>query len=425
MKFPWQEGNSAELLINGEQFFPRVFESIRAARKEVLVETFIVFADVVGLELKAALLQAVANGARVAVTVDGYGTANLNNSYIAELTEAGIHMQVFDPRPRLLGMRTNMFRRLHRKIVVVDGEVAFLGGINFGADHLAINGAVSKQDYAVQVRGPIVADIHRACLALLKHTSAITALPSLRPVTRLVGKAHVLLAIRDNETHPTDIEEQYIRGIRSASYRLVIANAYFFPGYRILRELRNAARRGVQVTLIMQGKPDMIWVQMFTSLLYNYLLREGIAIWEYHPRPLHGKVALVDSEWSTVGSSNLDPLSMSLNLEANLIIRDPTFNQQLHEHLMDLIKTECRQVPPRVPARSYWWAPLIFLSFHFLRHFPAIVGWLPAHTQIVQTLSADDAPAETIPEETAPAQASPVETVPAAQSYATTRRSAE
>ncbi len=402
MKFQWHEGNSVELLINGEQFFPRVFESIRAARKEVLIETFIIFADVAGFALKEALLQAAENGARIAVTVDGYGTANLASDYIAELTQAGIRMQIFDPRPRLLGMRTNLFRRLHRKIVVVDGEVAFLGGINFGADHLEINGEASKQDYAVQVRGPIVADIHKACLALLESTPAIAALPSLIPVTNFAGKARMLLAIRDNESHRNDIEEQYIRGIRSATYRLVLANAYFFPGYRILRELRNASRRGVQVILIMQGKPDMTWVQMFTTLLYNYLLREGVVIWEYHPRPFHGKVALADREWSTVGSSNLDPLSMSLNLEANLIIRDATFNKQLYEHLMALVKTQCRQVTPRVAARGYWWrAPLIFLSFHFLRHFPAIVGWLPAHTQKLQSLSINEesanAPAERTP----------------------------
>jgi len=388
MKFGWQEGNSAELLINGEQFFPRVFDSIRAARTEVLIETFIIFADVIGLELKEVLLQATARGVRVVLTVDGYGTANLEQEYIDELTQAGIHMQIFDPRRRLLGMRTNLFRRLHRKIVVVDGKIAFLGGINFGADHLASHGANSKQDYAVQVRGPIVADIHKACLTLLDQTPGIAALPLLKPLTRFAGKVQLLLAIRDNKSHRNDIEEQYMRGIRSASYRVVLANAYFFPGYRLLRELRNAARRGVQVILIMQGKPDMNWVQMFTTLLYNYLLREGVIIWEYYKRPLHGKVALVDRDWSTVGSSNLDPLSMSLNLEANLIIRDPAFNQRLYEHLMELINTQCRQITLRVAARGYWWrAPLIFLSFHFLRHFPAIAGWLPAHTQKVQVIS--------------------------------------
>jgi cardiolipin synthase A/B len=399
-KFNWQEGNSVELLINGEEFFPKVFDTIRSARTEVLIETFIIFSDVVGLELKDALLKAAANGVRVVLTVDGYGTANLDKEYTNELAQAGIHMQIFDPRPRLLGMRTNLFRRLHRKIVVVDGETAFLGGINFGADHLAAHGAGSKQDYAVQVRGPIVADIHKACLATLDHTPAAAALPALKLTPRFAGKVRMLLAIRDNENHRNDIEDQYIRGIRGATYRLILANAYFFPGYRLLRELRSAARRGVQVTLIMQGKPDMSWVQMFTTLLYNYLLREGVVIWEYHQRPLHGKVALADREWTTIGSSNLDPLSMSLNLEANLVIRDPDFNQQLFDHLTELVNTQCLRVTPQLAARGYWWrAPLIFLSFHFLRHFPAIAGWLPAHTQKVQAISPDeDTPPAPLPD---------------------------
>ncbi len=387
MKFNWQEGNHPELLVNGEEFFPRVFEAIRSARKEVLLETFIIFADVVGLELKDALLEAAANGASVSVTVDGYGTANLDSEYIAELTHAGINMHIFDPKPRVFGMRTNLFRRLHRKIVVIDGEIAFIGGINFGADHLVEKGVMCKQDYAVLVRGPIVRDIHRASRATLKHTDALKELPALTPNTHHAGNAHMLLALRDNESHRNDIENQYLRAIRSASYRIVMANAYFFPGYRILRELRRAARRGVKVTLILQGRPDMTWVSMFTSLLYNYMLRNHISICEYHTRPLHAKVAVVDREWCTIGSSNLDPLSMSLNLEANLMIRDPVLTQELHDNLVELIGNHCHKVTPKIAARGYWWrAPLIFLSFHFLRHFPAIVGWFPAHTPKIEPL---------------------------------------
>lgn len=167
----------------------------------------------------------------------------------------------------------------------------------------------------------------------------------------------------------------------------MVANAYFFPGYRLLRELRNAARRGVQVTLIMQGQPDMPLVRLCSRLLYNYLLRDGVVIHEYCQRPLHGKVALVDSEWATVGSSNLDPLSLSLNLEANLIIRDPAFNQQLHDHLQQLADAKCKRVTLQRITRGHWWrAPLIFLSFHFLRHFPAIAGWFPAHSPRIKSL---------------------------------------
>ncbi|MCR8722398.1 phospholipase D-like domain-containing protein, partial [Pseudomonas syringae] len=118
-KTPWCDGNSVELLINGEDFFTRVFECIRAARKEVLIETFIIFEDRIGEGLQQALLQAAANGANVVVTVDDYGTSDLSSTFVRTMIDAGIQIQLFDPRPRFMGMRTNLFRRLHRKVVVI------------------------------------------------------------------------------------------------------------------------------------------------------------------------------------------------------------------------------------------------------------------------------------------------------------------
>ncbi len=398
MKHIWREGNSVDLLINGEEFFPRVFERIRQARQEVLLETFIVLEDKVGLELQQALICAARNGAHVEVIVDGYGTVDLSNEYLAALRDAGVRVHVFDPQPRRFGMRTNLFRRLHRKIVVVDSEVAYVGGINFTAVHLGDYGPGAKQDYAVEVCGPIVMDIRHASLNLFRHARKEPPLP-LRPENRhsqrFAGSSRVMLALRDNRHHTSDIEDHYLRAIRSANYRLVVANAYFFPGYRMLRELRNAARRGVQVTLVLQGEPDMPWVRNCSTFLYAYLLRGGVVIHEYCERPLHGKVALMDSEWVTVGSSNLDPLSLALNLEANLFIRDPKLNQQLHDHLMALSRKHCSQITENKAARGLWWrAPLTFLSFHFLRHFPAIAGSLPAHTPRLEPLVPEEEPEE-------------------------------
>jgi cardiolipin synthase len=143
----------------------------------------------------------------------------------------------------------------------------------------------------------------------------------------------------------------------------------------------------VKVSLILQGQPDMPWARGFSRLLYNYLLRDGVTIHEYCERPLHGKVALVDGEWSTVGSSNLDPLSLALNLEANLIIRDADFNQRLHDHLVQLATEHCQCVSLERIIRGYWWrAPLIFLCFHFIRRYPAIAGWFPAHSPNLESL---------------------------------------
>ena len=386
----WREGNSVELLINGEDYFSRVFECIRAARKEVLLETFIIFEDRVGEALQQALIHAAGKGVRVVVTVDDYGTSDLSSSFVARMLAAGVHIQLFDPRPRVMGMRTNLFRRLHRKVVVVDGELAFIGGINYSVDHMSDTGVTAKQDYAVLVQGPIVADIHRSAMSMLGEELR-AKFPALRPETHHAGSARMLLCERDNAEHTTDIEEQYLLAIRNATQRITIANAYFFPSYRFLRELRNAARRGVKVTLILQGQPDMPFVRVCSRLTYTYLLRDGVVIHEYTQRALHGKVALIDREWSTVGSSNLDPLSLALNLEVNLFIRDQQLNQHLHEHLRDLAATHSKQISLKGAARGQWWrAPMIFLSFHFLRHFPAIAGLFPAHGMRLKPIRAAD-----------------------------------
>ena len=148
------------------------------------------------------------------------------------------------------------------------------------------------------------------------------------------------MCIRDSH-HTNDIERHYRAAIRSARERIVIANAYFFPGYRLIKELRRAARRGVDVRLILQGEPDMPIVKTAASMLYHHLLHAGVRIYEYCERPLHGKVALMDDRWSTVGSSNLDPLSLSLNLEANVVVRDAAFNALLYERLDHLMQHSC------------------------------------------------------------------------------------
>lgn len=387
MNFQWTESNEADLLINGNQFFQSVFDCIRAAQEEILIETFIIFNDEVGQKLKEALLEAAARQVRIDITVDGYGTAGLDNAYITELTDAGIHMHVYDPKPRLFGMRTNLFRRLHRKIVVVDGTLAYISGINFGADHLPNKYAMGKQDYGLRVRGPIVKALRDAAGALLLEHQAVQELPPIRSSSSSTGDAAMLLAIRDNHHHRNDIEEQYLQAIRSAKSRLVIANAYFFPSYRLYHELRNAARRGVNVTLILQGRPDMPWARMLSISLYDYMLQSGIRIFEYTERPLHGKIAIVDYEWSTVGSSNLDPLSLSLNLEANLFVRDAGLNQRIQEHLSALIESSCKRITAESVEKGRWWrVPLMFVSFHFLRHFPKRMGWLPAHAARLKTL---------------------------------------
>ncbi|ADV28527.1 phospholipase D/Transphosphatidylase [Pseudoxanthomonas suwonensis 11-1] len=383
MKLRWHKGNSVRLLENGEGFYPRVFEAIEAARSEILLETFILFEDEVGRELQQRLVAAARRGVRVSMLVDGYGTPPFSDGFLAPMAEAGIEVRSFDPGAQPMGIRLKLFRRMHRKLLVIDGATAFVGGINYSADHLLRSGPEAKQDYAVEVRGPVVGDIHRFVL----DQGVGDAQGDATAASDAQGAAETAFIVRDNQRHGTDIEQVYREAIRGAKRRIVIANAYFFPSHGFLTDLRGAARRGVDVRLILQGEPDMPSVMMAARTLYRQLIGDGVCIREYCTRPFHGKVAVVDDEWATVGSSNLDPLSLSLNLEANLVVRDRGFNGELSASLEQLWMDHCEEVTLEgLDQRPRWPVPQVLL-YHVLRKFPRWAGLLPAHTPRTVTLA--------------------------------------
>lgn len=388
MNLSWRENNRYTLLENGTGYFPAVLEAIAQARSEVLVETFILFDDTVGREIRQALIDAARRGVSVDLTIDGYGSDELSEEFLGGMTDSGIRVHIFDPRPRLLGVRTNVFRRMHRKIVAVDRRCAFVGGINFSADHLPDFGPQAKQDYALRVEGPLAADIADYARAQLggerprrrgRRAAILEQMPA--------GDGGGRLVVRDNVDHRNDIERHYRAGVRAARHDVLIANAYFFPGYQLLHDLADAARRGVRVRLLLQGEPDVLVARLAASMLYDYLIDAGVEIYEYCKRPLHGKVACVDGDWATVGSSNLDPLSLALNLEANVMARDRALNAELRRSLERLIEQDCRQIEMSVGSRRrlrrLWIGVVVF---HFLRRFPAWAGSLPAHKPRLQSL---------------------------------------
>jgi cardiolipin synthase A/B len=404
MKLAWTHGNHITLLENGEQYYPRVFEAIAGARHEVYLETFILFDDKVGRQLQEALLRAARNGAKVRVMVDGWGSPDLGPDMLQPLIDAGVDLRAYEPVRGLLARRLSVFRRMHRKIVVVDDAVAFVGGINYSIDHLAEFGKMAKQDYAIEIAGPLVQQIRAFCREAL-HTPQPRAhvwrwrrRRGARPPRETAhaprGAGVAALVTRDNDQHRHDIEVQYRAALRLARRRVVIANAYFFPGYKLLKDLRRAARRGVQVDLIVQGEPDMAIVRFAASMLYAHLLRAGVRVYEYCKRPFHGKVAVVDDEWATVGSSNLDPLSLALNLEANVVVRDAEFAALLRERLDALMNESCTRV--ELPPVTRWSSALAqvrgFFVFHFLHRFPYWVQWLPQRDPKVESLGVADEP---------------------------------
>jgi cardiolipin synthase len=401
----WVPGNRITLLENGEGYYPRVFDAIAAAEHEVLLETFILFDDKVGRELQQALLRAAGRGAEVHVLVDGWGSPDLPPSFTQPLLDAGVKLRSFEPAQRLFGARINMLRRMHRKLVVVDRRRAFVGGINYSIDHLAEYGPLAKQDYAVEIEGPLVGQIHAFCRASLERPqpargSWLRRWRAMRdkhagPDKNGAAAAHdgvqAAFVTRDNRGNRTGIERHYRAAVQGARERVLIANAYFFPGYRLLRDLRRAARRGVQVDLVLQDQVDMPWAQRASSLLYEYLMGAGVRVYEYRERPLHAKVAVVDDRWATVGSSNLDPTSLSLNLEANVVVRDETFARHLRERIERLMQQRCERVrlPTPGPLRSAWIALRSLLVFHAMRHFAVWARQSPHGGPRVVPLQAD------------------------------------
>ncbi len=210
-----------------------------------------------------ALIDAAKRGVHVDITVDGFGSGKLPASFVQALTDAGVNLHVYDPRGSVLGFQTNLFRRLHRKFTLIDCAVGYIGGINFSMEHVREHGPKSKQDYAVRVTGPVVDEMHGFCR---KQVGAINT-PERRPWLRRLRwyrpnplkparDAQAALVWRDNADHDQSIEQWYYQGISEAKREIIIANAYFFPGYRFLRALRLAAEGGVRVCLILQGEPD-------------------------------------------------------------------------------------------------------------------------------------------------------------------------
>lgn len=390
----WTQGNTITLLENGEAFFPAVFADISAAKQEVILETFIWLDDAIGRRLREALLQAAANGASVDITVDGHGSAALESAFIEPLTDAGVRVHVFGPMAPKLGVQINLIHRLHRKLVALDQRIAYIGGINFSDAHMRYYGAESKQDYALRAEGPIVSDIRDFCFDAI-GASARKRRRRLRDMTqraprewtRLSPNAQALFVTRDNDEHRTDIEAMYLAALRGAERDIIIMNSYFFPSHRFLRAMRQAVQRGARLRLLLQGNPDKDYVKFASETLYDRLLDMGVEIWEYTERPSHAKVAVIDDNWVTVGSSNLDPFSLSLNLEANLVIRDKLLNRTLRTSLEHLLQQHARRVPrTEVKHRLPIWRLWRVIAFHLLRYFPKLSRLIPVKRARVSTI---------------------------------------
>jgi cardiolipin synthase len=332
--------NEVNLLQSGTEFFPALIAAIDAARFDIYFETYIFANDDTGTLVEQALKRAAGRGVKVRVIVDWFGTGNGQATRLGiSFAEGGVRYRAFNPWFKRGVTRT------HRKIVVLDRESAFIGGININDDWLCDYDQsrrlpAPRWDFAVQVRGPLVASIHHEAqsqwarvgrMGLLKR---IGLYREMRAVQVGVGDKPMQAAfvVRDNLRNRRTIQRAYLQALGRARHSALLANPYFAPGRRFRQALASAAKRGVEVTLLI-GVGEMRLQDAVAQSFYPKLLAAGVHIIEYRKTQLHAKVAVIDDDWSTVGSSNCDGLSLFLNQEANVVVKDPDFARTLRQHI--------------------------------------------------------------------------------------------
>lgn len=324
--------NRIDLLRNGVEYFPALEAAIDQARHEIYLETYIYETDATGLRIGAALKRAAARGVDTHVLLDGFGCKDMPAAYVQDLQQAGVDVMFYRPKISPWTLKRSRLRRLHRKLVVIDGEVAFVGGINIIDDFNVPKHDPPRIDYAVRIRGELLPQIRTSARRLWRriawtHLRRVEA--ASLPLTEVAdGHMRAAFVVRDNLLHRRDIEQSYLSAINRAKTEILIANAYFIPGLNFRKALIAAARRGVQVRLLLQGKKEY-FLMFATHYFYSDFLAAGVRIYEYRKSFMHSKVAVIDHEWATVGSSNIDAFSLLLAREANIVVHDKVFAQQL------------------------------------------------------------------------------------------------
>jgi cardiolipin synthase A/B len=396
-------GNRLTLLNSGREYFPALLAAITGAQTEIHLESYIFADDPVGHDVATALCLAAQRGVLVNVTVDGFGARNFTSDFQPRLAEAGVRTLFYRPEISPFRLRRHRLRRLHRKLVVIDGRIAFVGGINIVDDDNAPEDMRPRYDYAVRVEGPVLADIHHAARHMWEIVTwanfkrRFRQTPVARPCCAPAGEQQAAFLIRDNIRHRNDILHAYIDAINAAREEILIANAYFLPGLRFGRALFAAARRGVKITILLQGKTDHPLMRYAAQTLYAASLTLGIRIFEYEKSFLHAKVAVIDQEWATVGSSNIDPFSLLLAKEANLVVRDKIFAGELRASIHDAMHDGSREMLHEEIRQRGWHSRFLrWLSYSTVRLLVGLAGYGDRHWRpeevIGTTLPAKPAP---------------------------------
>ncbi|NOU25911.1 MAG: cardiolipin synthase ClsB [Methylotenera sp.] len=385
-------GNHIQLLRNGAEYFPALEYAIDNAKREIYLQSYIYQADTAGIRIGEALKRAATQGVAVKVLLDGFGSKDLPKTFVQNLEKSGVQVMFYRPKISPWTLKRRRLRRLHHKIAIIDSEVAFVGGINiiddFDVPNHAPNNVPPRIDYAIRIEGKLLPNIVNSVKKLWRRIAWIhfrqIDIAYVHPKKNAVESAELnnevnngvkaALVLRDNVLHRRDIEDAYLTAITQAKSEIIIANAYFVPGRRFRLALISAAKRGVTVKLLLQGRMEY-FVMFATHAFYNDFLKNNIEIYEYRKSFMHSKVAVIDNYWATVGSSNIDPFSLLLAREANVIVLDQAFATELKQS----IESSIQEGAQRVEALNWGQANIIkrissWIAYGFVRLLLGVIG---------------------------------------------------
>jgi cardiolipin synthase len=349
MKIPsvpeYKNGHSIELLRSGETFFTANIREIDKARHFIHFQSYIIDEDETGMRIIDALVRAAGRGVRTYLLVDAFGTKYLSGELLKKIDDSGILFRFFSPAFITEGFHLSL--RLHHKVLLVDGEVAIVGGMNFADRYHGTSKRKEWLDFALLIKGPECARINNI---LRKHWNKTFLAKSERAQESVhnvkIYKENIKLRILENNWYRNKIEilRSYRTAFKFAQDRMIIFASYFLPGRNERRLLKMAGKRGVDITIVLAADSDAPIFKRATGFLYDFILRSNIKIYEYLPSNLHAKVATIDGKWVTIGSYNLNHISDYGSIEMNVNVLDASFTREFENMLLRIIRDDCRQV---------------------------------------------------------------------------------
>lgn len=354
---PLITGNQADILIDGPETYEAMFQAIDAARDHINMETFIIEDDEIGNKFAERLIKKQLSGVQVNLIYDSFGSSKAPATFFNTMRDSGINILEFNPiNPLEAGINWDLTRRDHRKLLVIDGHTAFVGGINISSVYSS--GSYKKsskkiaeslknkdpngkdqdpwRDTHLRLKGPSVSAIQKLFIATWQEQKGQPlASKDYFPDLKTSGK-EVVRVIGSDPTEPySQMYVTLLSAINSAEGQIYITNAYFVPDPQLLTALKEAAQRGVDVSLILPAKTDSSLVYHASRAYFDELLKANVKIYEHQESLLHAKTAVIDGVWSTIGSTNLDWRSFTYNQEVNAVILGPDFG-----HKMDVMFKE-------------------------------------------------------------------------------------